>query len=344
MAVPVTIVTPSYNQADFLGTTIQSVLDQDYPALEYFVVDGGSTDGSVNVIRKYEDRLAWWIAEKDRGQAEAINKGLSRAHGEVVAWLNSDDFYLPGAIADAVAVFEENPGLGLVFGDALTIDGEGRPINVLTFGDWSYLDLLSFRIICQPAVFMRRSVLERSGLMDEGYHYMLDHHLWLRIARYSEVKYVPQLWAAARHHAGAKNISQASGFARETRRVVDWLQSHPAFGQDVSAHARLVYGGAYRLQGRYYLDGGEMGKALRYYSQAFVLRPRFTLRHAHRILYAALALMKAHTFLQGLNRHRMDAQQARARQAARSKLTERGFNKWPGLNLPDDFAGEHKAG
>ncbi len=164
----VTIVTPSYNQVAFLENTIRSVLAQDYTALEYMIVDGGSTDGSVEIIQRYSDRLAWWVSERDSGQAEAINKGLRRAKGEFVAWLNSDDLYLPGAIQQAVAAFQANLGLGLVFGDAITIDAQGKPLNRLSFGDWDLLDLVSFRIICQPAVFMRRAVLERSGYLESS--------------------------------------------------------------------------------------------------------------------------------------------------------------------------------
>ncbi len=339
MTLSVSIVTPSFNQADFLETTIASVFNQGYPGLEYMVVDGGSTDASASIIRKYESRLAWWVSEKDRGQAEAINKGMGRAHGDIVAWLNSDDCYLPGAIAGAAAAFEKDDGLGLIFGDALTVDSRGRPFNVLTFGDWSYLDLLGFRIICQPAVFMRRLILERSGLMDEGYHYMLDHHLWLRISRLARIRYVPELWAAARHHAGAKNFAQASGFARETERALKWLQADPDFAADVSAHARQVYGGAYRLQGRYYLDGGELGKALRCYARALLLRPRYTLRHGHRIFYAGLSLIHAQALLNGLNRRRMAAQEVRAKQAARARLAACGLAEWPGLDLNNERAG-----
>ena len=133
----VSIITPSYNQAAFLEQTIQSVLDQDYLNLEYIIVDGASSDGSQQIIKKYEGRLAWWVFEPDHGQAEAINKGLSRANGTFAAWLNSDDYYLPGAITTAVAALGSAPETGLVYGDVLAVDGEGHKINTLRYKDWN---------------------------------------------------------------------------------------------------------------------------------------------------------------------------------------------------------------
>ncbi len=264
----VSIITPSYNQASYLERTIQSVLGQKYANLDYAIVDGRSSDGSVEIIEKYASALSWWVSERDSGQAEAINKGLQRARGEIVAWLNSDDLYLPGAIGKAVKALQANPELGFVFGDAITIDPDGKPINELVFGDWGLQELLRFRIICQPAVFMRREVLEKTGGLDLNLHYMLDHHLWLRLARLAPIQHIPAYLAAARQHPSAKNVNQASGFGRETLQLYERLQQEPEFAPLVAPQIRGVRGGAYRLNARYLLDGGQAGSALAWYGRA----------------------------------------------------------------------------
>jgi hypothetical protein len=287
----VSIITPSYNQAAYLDQTLRSVLDQDYTSVEYLVVDGASTDGSSEIIQRYADRLAWWVSERDAGQAEAINKGLRRTRGEIVAWLNSDDLYLPGAVAQAAAALGADSSLGMVFGDAVTIDPQGKTLNRLSFGDWGLNELLRFRIICQPAVFMRRPVLEQAGPLDPDYHFMLDHHLWLRMARLAPVRHIPMVWAAARYHAGAKNVAQAPGFARETLRLLEWMQAQPDLAPRLQADRRRIEAGAYRLQARYLLDGGEPGPALRSYGKALVRDPGYTLQHTHRMIYALLSLV-----------------------------------------------------
>lgn len=287
----VSIITPSYNQAAYLEYTIQSVLSQDYAAIEYILVDGGSTDGSLDIVRKYAHKFAWWVSEPDRGQAEAINKGLMRSSGEVVAWLNSDDLYLPGAVSGAVEALQRNPRAGMVYGDAVTIDPSGCPIKVLRFPDWGLEQLMGFRIICQPAVFMRRSALEQAGFLDTSYQYMLDHHLWLRIAEISAIAHIPQMWAAARHHPAAKNVAQPSEFGRETLRLLEWMRSKPSLSQMVKRNRRQVKAGAYRLNGRYLLDGGMPAKALRAYGQALLAQPGFALKHWHRMLFAIFSLI-----------------------------------------------------
>ena len=208
----VTVITPSYNQAAFLEETIRSVLSQNYPNLEYFVMDGGSTDGSVEIIQRYAGQLAGWVSEKDRGQADAINKGFDRATGDIVAWLNSDDLYLPGAIASAAAALESHPQWGMVFGDVVSINGAGERINVMTYGGWGLDELMQFNIIGQPGVFMRREALQKAGPLDLSYHFLLDHHLWLRVAQEAPMGYIPQRWASARFHADAKNVARAADF------------------------------------------------------------------------------------------------------------------------------------
>src|SRR5215208_2094993 len=192
----VSIVTPSYKQANFLEQTMRSVLAQEYPRIEYLVVDGGSTDGSVEIIKKYADQLVSWVSEKDRGQGEAINKGLARSNGDILAWLNSDDYYLPHAISSAVKIFEQNPKVMLVYGDMLAVDENSRTTNILKYNQLSLEDLLCFQIIGQPAVFFRREAYEKAGGLDTSFHYMLDHHLWIRIAQQGRILHMPQVWAA----------------------------------------------------------------------------------------------------------------------------------------------------
>ncbi len=286
----VSIVTPSYNQAQFLEQTIQSVLGQDYPHVEYMIVDGGSTDGSVEIIQQYSDRLAWWVSEKDNGQADAINKGLRRANGEIVAWLNSDDVYLPGAIARAVQAFQSHPEAGLVYGFVKAIDEGGQVTNLLRYGDWGLEGLLSFRIIGQPAVFMRRSVLEQAGYLDPSFHFLLDHQLWLRMAHLAAMIYVPETWAAARLHSESKNVAHGAEMSREAYRVVEWVESQPGFEAVFSRFGKCIRAGAHRFHAHYLLDDGQAVEALRYYGASACLHLPTALREWRRIGFAVLSL------------------------------------------------------
>ena len=164
-------------------------------------------------------------------------------------------------------------------------------MNRLEFGDWGLEDLMAFRIICQPAVFMRRSVLEQAGYLDAAYHFMLDHQLWLRLARLAPVRHVAQAWAAARHHATAKNVAQAAKFGGEIFAILGWMQSQPDLAPLVEQNRRKIEAGAYRLDARYLLDAGQPGASLRSYGRALMKDPSYTLRHWHRMAYAAAALV-----------------------------------------------------
>jgi glycosyltransferase involved in cell wall biosynthesis len=288
-------------------------------------VDGGSTDGSVDIIQEYAGKVAWWVSEKDRGQAEAINKGMARAHGEIVAWLNSDDLYLPGAINQAVIALDQNPQAGLVFGNAITIDEEGKLLNLLAFPDWGLSDFIGFRIICQPAVFMRRKLYEQVSGLDLNYHYMLDHHLWIRMASLAPVKHIPSFWAAARYHAGAKNVAQAVGFGHETLRLLEWMQTQSELNALIQNNRRMVFAGAHRLNARYLLDGNQPGPALKSYGQALKNDPGYALRHWHRMVFALINLMG----IKGLERWYFALQKKRRPVLAEAK----SMKNWPGLYL-----------
>lgn len=269
----VSIVTPSYNQAAFLEQTIRSVLDQDHRELEYFVVDGGSTDGSVNLIKKYTNLLTSWRSEKDSGQGEAINKGMKLARGEIVAWLNSDDTYLPGAIAAAVQAFASHPNAVLVYGDTRAVDENNQILNVLHYRQYTLEDLLCFQIIGQPAVFMRRSAFEAAGGLDTSYHFMLDHQLWIKLAQQGEMVHVGQTWASARYHPQAKNRAQAPGFAREAFRLLSWAEGESSLAPVLTRVGRRSKAAVQRVNARYLLDDGQSWQALQAWWRALCTHP-----------------------------------------------------------------------
>ena len=267
------------------------MLTQDYPRIEYLVIDGGSTDSSVELIKKYEDRFAYWISEKDSGQAEAINKGLSRAKGQIIAWLNSDDYYLPYTVSGVVRVFEENPDLVMVYGNMLAVDEQGQTINLLKYKQLSLEDLLCFQIIGQPSTFFRRTALEKAGLLDTSLHFLLDHHLWLRIAQQGKILHVPQTWSAARYHAEAKNRAKAAEFGREAFQILDWVKSQPGLMEAVSRVERRARASVQRVDARYLLDGGQSWPALKAWIRALLIHPPTALARMNIFVSAILNLM-----------------------------------------------------
>ena len=203
----VSILTPSYNQARFLEQTIQSVLSQDYPNLEYIIVDGGSTDSSVEIIKQYANQLTWWISEPDQGQTDAINKGFAHANGEIFAWLNSDDTYQPGAISQAVECILAHPDVALVYGDANLIDDNGNVIGRFPSRQTDLQKLLrgSVHIPQQTAFFWSR-FWKQVGPLDPSFQFAMDYDLWVRLAKLAPIIYVPRLWANFRLHSGGKSV------------------------------------------------------------------------------------------------------------------------------------------
>ncbi|HEX9330302.1 MAG TPA: glycosyltransferase family 2 protein, partial [Anaerolineales bacterium] len=241
--------------------------------------------------KKYANHLAYWVSEKDSGQAEAINKGFVRAKGEILGWLNSDDYYLPNTISAVVKCFEENPDVVMIYGDMLAVDGNGQTINVLKYKQLSLEDLLCFQIIGQPSVFFRHSTLEKTGPLDTSFHFMLDHHLWIRLAQQGRILHVPQVWSAARHHAEAKNRARAAEFGREAFRVLDWTKTQPGLAEAISGVERRVLASAYRYDARYLLDGGQPASALGAWLRALFLHPPTALARLNILISVILKLI-----------------------------------------------------
>lgn len=300
----ISIVTPSFNQARFLETTIRSVLEQDYPAIEYIIIDGGSTDGSLEIIRRYERRLAQWISEPDSGQAEAINKGLRLATGEIVAWLNSDDVYLPGALREAAEAFARNPGAGLVYGDGIMVDED---LHVLDFHRYRQLDLkelLAFEVLLQPAAFMRRQALEAVGFLNQDYHLILDHELWVRIASRFPLVHVPRYWALERTHSQAKTIAQAGQFVQEAERLRQWAEREEWLAPIMSEHRPRIYAGMDVFAARRLIDEGEFSRAFGHIWRALQTHPPTVLRYWYKLVQALLSAMGLHVLFEGYRRLR----------------------------------------
>lgn len=205
----VSIITPSFNQARFLEATIQSVLAQDYARIEYAIVDGGSLDDSVDVIKKYADKLAWWLSEKDKGQTDAINKGFARATGDIFAWINSDDTYEPGAVSAAVKYLREHPDVGMAYADCNYINAEGRVTGKFPAAQTDLARLRRGYVhIPQQTMFFRAELWKQIGPLDPSFYFAMDYDLWTRIAAHSELKYLRgQTWANFRIHASGKTVA-----------------------------------------------------------------------------------------------------------------------------------------
>lgn len=208
----ITVITPSYNQGHFLEETIQSVLDQKYPNLEYIIIDGGSTDNSVEIIKKYEKYLEHWVSEKDRGQTDAIAKGLQRSSGQFLTWLNSDDTYLPGSLGVVAKVMMQEPKVDVIYGDYIITDKTGRPLlrkKEIKF-DFDIM-LYGVNMIGQPAAFFSRSIYDRVGGLDINLNYFMDVEFWLRIANNGgQFTHIKRFIANYRFHENSKTIKDFS--------------------------------------------------------------------------------------------------------------------------------------
>jgi glycosyltransferase involved in cell wall biosynthesis len=283
----VSIITPSYNHGHFLQQTIQSVISQDYPNLEYIIVDGGSTDNTVDIIKQYASHITWWVSERDHGQAEAINKGFAHAHGEIIAWLNSDDlYYRPDAVSHAVQALQAHPEVGMVYADGVMVD---QHLNIL---DWhcypqlSLTDLLAFRVLLQPTVFMRHAALREAGFLPTQYDLILDHALWVLIAAKYPILHVGEFWAVERTHSDTKTISRAAHYGEEAFPFVRSLESDPSIGPVIRRDYQVIFAGLHVFDGRRQIDAGKPRLALDHFKHAWRLSPPVVLRVWYKVLQA----------------------------------------------------------
>ena len=224
----VTIVTPSYNQGQFIEETIRSVLLQEYDDLEYIIFDGGSTDDSVEIIRKYEHWLTFWTSEPDHGQADAVGKGWVRGTGTILAYLNSDDTYLPNAIRKAVCALTKNVYAPAVCGGELLMDTDGIVFSERLIHSATWHDLIALNFVPQPAIFLRREAYERAGGLDYNYHNSFDFELWTRIAQLGDFVCLPELLAATRWHQATKTVTRRPQIVAELQQIVAGILASPA--------------------------------------------------------------------------------------------------------------------
>jgi glycosyltransferase involved in cell wall biosynthesis len=217
----ISIVVPSFNQARYLGATLDSVFSQSHGDVELIVNDGGSTDGSVELLRGRPERFRW-SSQPDHGQADAINKGLREAIGEIFAYLNSDDVYLPDALATVDGYFRDHPECLILYGDAYHLHADGSVMEVYPTAPWNYSRLLETCYLCQPAVFWRRTLMERHGVFDDRLHYAMDYDYWLRVGSHLPFHHLKgSFLAGSRLHQDTKTLGQRIKMHREILQVVN---------------------------------------------------------------------------------------------------------------------------
>jgi len=234
----ITVVTCSYNQGRFLEECILSVINQQYPNLEYIVMDGGSTDNSVEIIRKYEEYLTYWTSERDGGQSDALARGFERSTGEILAWLCSDDLLEKGALVEVGRFFSEHSNVDVVFGDAIFIDANSkitRYYKTLPFRRWLMLNTANY--VPQPSTFWRRRAYFEVGGLDRSLHLSMDPDLWMRLAKVTQLRHVRRYWSRMRFYPEIKSLALKDQRLAEHRRLENIYLGNRSVGARVVTRA-----------------------------------------------------------------------------------------------------------
>jgi glycosyltransferase involved in cell wall biosynthesis len=271
----VSIVTPTFNQSNFLRETIESVLGQSYPHLEYLVFDDGSTDATPRILAAYSDRISW-ESQPNMGQTPTINKGWQRSRGEIVTWLNSDDTLLPGALEKVVTFFRQNPDVDIVFGDTLFTQEDGTPIE--SSKGRGVFDYEKFVVECenpiaQPSAFIRRRVLDNVGLLDPHYYYFMDWDFWLRSGGRHRIAYYPELLSTYRLHSESKTVAQGVKAAPELEYMYRKFFSRDDVPAKIRRLERRAMANMFFTSGGYYLRANDQTRAAQMALRALRIYP-----------------------------------------------------------------------
>lgn len=289
----VSIVTPAYNQAEFLRDTIESVLAQDYPNIEYVVLDDGSTDETPQILAEYGDRFIW-ETHSNMGQTATINKGWAMTRGEIITWLNSDDtFYDPASVRQGVEYLIENPEVGIVFGDSMFTEADGTEIEpTRPVKDFTYERMVigCENPISQPSAFIRRAVIEKVGDLDPKFYYFMDWDFWIRAGIHFKIEHVEAIWSTYRLHEDSKTVAQSRKAAPELEYLYRKYFGRDDIPTEIRAVEKLALMNMCFTTGGYYLKGGDEKSAARMATNAFEYNPRgkYSLANLHKYLYCRL--------------------------------------------------------
>jgi glycosyltransferase involved in cell wall biosynthesis len=236
----ITIITPSFNQAQYLEQTILSILSQEYSNLEYIIVDGGSSDQSIQIIKKYQHRLHYWLSEKDSGQSEAINKGFSRATGDIITWINSDDQLLPGTLQRVAEIFLANPAMTVVHGKTILFGSGMRDTVRGADGGtlpYSYLAGMAFP---QPSCFFKKKLIDKVGMLNQDLHYGMDYDFFVRLYLQTDFASVEDTFSKYLFHKNSKSTMAQKKFAAEWAIVFSKLMRTLPGGERIITELRLL--------------------------------------------------------------------------------------------------------
>ncbi len=292
----ITVITPSYQQGQFIERTLRSVLEQGYPRLQYLVVDGGSTDDTLGILERYKKLYPesfWYVSESDRGQAHALNKGLALARGKIIGWLNSDDTYSAGSLLAIAAAFEEQPKCGVIYGHGRYISEEDDDLGAYaTRRDCNLLTLADDCPICQPTLFWLRSLAERGIGLDETLQYCMDYDLWIRLSRETRFGFVDRLLACSRMYPANKTSRCRAAVLDE---IIDVVKRHYGY----LPHSWALGRASYRVEGGEEIDRPPVSRRVRAVAELYLLRHNWSRADfwSHRIRHLLAFIKKLSPWL-----------------------------------------------